>query len=181
MKNVLLLGDSICISYREKVREALKGRAEVCYPEENGRWAAYMYNSLKYWLPNLPKPDVIHFNTGIWDCEHLFDSEEPFCSVEEYVRDGMRLYRQLKKTGATIIFATTTPVAKGERFVEEEICAHTQALAAALIREGCIINDLHGVVSADMQGYISEDGCHPTEAGANTCAEAVLRAIEPYL
>ena len=29
MKNVLLLGDSICISYREKVKELLRGRSRM--------------------------------------------------------------------------------------------------------------------------------------------------------
>ena len=182
MKNVLLLGDSICISYREKVKQMLQGKAEVFYPEENCRWSGYMYNTLRYWLPNFPNPDIIHFNSGIWECVHLYGESEPFYTTEDYVRDVMRVYRELCKTGAKIIFATTTPILKHERLYDSEVQRNIDAIVPCLKAEGCEIDDLNSVVRTDMQRFIlPDDGCHLTDDGSSVCAKAVCRAIEPYL
>ena len=90
MKNAVLLGDSIRISYQLTVKSLLAGKADVLYPEENCRWAGYTLNSLRYWLPNLPtNPDVIHWNNGIWDSVVLYPEDGPFITVENYVRDIM--------------------------------------------------------------------------------------------
>ena len=63
MKNVLLLGDSIRMLYQPKVKELLKGRANVYGPAENGRWSDYTLNSLRFWLPQLPDADIVHWST----------------------------------------------------------------------------------------------------------------------
>lgn len=182
MKNVLLLGDSICISYRGEVKRALQGRAEVFYPEENCRWSGYMYNTLRYWLPNFPAPDVIHFNSGIWECVHLYGESEPFYTTQDYVRDVLRVYRELRKTGAKIIFATTTPILRHDRLNDAEVQRNTEAVVPCLMAEGCEINDLNRVIRADMQRFIlPDDGCHLTDDGARACAAAVCTLIEPYL
>ncbi len=57
MKNVLLLGDSIRMQYQPKVKELLKGRANVYGPVENGRWSGYTLNTLRFWLPQMPAAD----------------------------------------------------------------------------------------------------------------------------
>ena len=182
MKNLILLGDSICISYREKVKEMLEGKATVAYPEENCRWSGYMYNTLRYWLPELPKPDVIHFNSGIWECVHLYGESEPFYTTEDYVRDVMRVYRELCKTGAKVIFGTTTPITEHVKLYDHEVQKNLDAVLPVLKAAGCEINDLNAVVRADKGRFIiPDDGCHLTEDGAQACAEAVVKAVLPYL
>lgn len=182
MKNLILLGDSICISYREMVKDMLKDKANVAYPQENCRWSGYMYNTLRYWLPELPKPDVIHFNSGIWECVHLYGESEPFYTTEDYVRDVMRVYHELCKTGAKIIFATTTPIQKHVKLYNHEVQKNLDAILPYLQAEGCEINDLNAVVRADMDRFIlPNDGCHLTEEGAHACANAVVRTVSPYL
>ena len=42
MKQVFLIGDSIREGYCEKVKEALRDRAEVIYPGENCRTSQYI-------------------------------------------------------------------------------------------------------------------------------------------
>ncbi len=46
MKKLILLGDSIRMGYAAYVKEKLAGAAEVLFPEENCRFAQYMYLSL---------------------------------------------------------------------------------------------------------------------------------------
>ena len=58
MKQVILLGDSIRMQYQKSVGEKLADIAEVSGPEENGRWSGYTLNSLRFWLPQLPVPDL---------------------------------------------------------------------------------------------------------------------------
>ena len=67
MKNVLLLGDSRRQGYEPYVRTILEGRAGVYGPNENGRWAGYTLNSLRFWLDQFPVPQIVHWNCGLWD------------------------------------------------------------------------------------------------------------------
>lgn len=84
MKQILLLGDSLRMGYEPIVRRMLEGRAQVSGPEENGRWAGYTLNSLRFWIPNLPKPDIIHWNNGLWDLGDDYQLGRPFSLPEEY-------------------------------------------------------------------------------------------------
>ncbi len=77
MKNVLLLGDSIRMLYQPKVKELLKGRANVYGPAENGRWSDYTLNSLRFWLPQLPDADIVHWNNGFWDIGDNYQEVPP--------------------------------------------------------------------------------------------------------
>ena len=42
MKNVLLIGDSIRMGYDKSVKNSLKSKANVYFPEENCRFASYV-------------------------------------------------------------------------------------------------------------------------------------------
>ena len=114
MKEILLLGDSIRMFYQDRVKELLGEAYNVSGPTENGRFAAYTFNSLRMWLPTFPKPDVIHFNNGLWDTAILYAEDGCFTPLDEYIRTMERIVRQLKKTGARLIFATTTPTHPGK-------------------------------------------------------------------
>ena len=43
MKNVLLIGDSIRKGYDKAVKKTLEGKANVYFPEDNCRFASYVY------------------------------------------------------------------------------------------------------------------------------------------
>ena len=75
MKQVLLLGDSIRMFYQERVRQLLGEDYQLSAPEENCRFAAYTLNSLRMWLPKVPKPDIIHWNNGLWDTAVLYPED----------------------------------------------------------------------------------------------------------
>ena len=60
MKNLFLLGDSIRMQYQPVVAEKLKDLAEISGPHDNGRWSGYTLNSLRFWLPHLPRAAPDH-------------------------------------------------------------------------------------------------------------------------
>ncbi len=72
---ILLLGDSIRMGYGEYVREILNGKAEVFYPNDNGRFLQYTLRQLQDWKASLhlkgDEIDVVHWNNGLWDVGHL--------------------------------------------------------------------------------------------------------------
>ena len=111
MKNIMLLGDSIRMFYQKKVIEKLGNDYNVWGPEENVRFARYTQNSLRFYLAEFPNPDVIHWNNGLWDAATLYPEDGCFTPLEEYISSLKIILRELKKTGAEIIFATSTPVA----------------------------------------------------------------------
>ena len=105
-----LLGDSIRLGYEPLVRAGLKEMAEVVAPEENGRFAKHTLWGVNLWIRDLGKPDIVHWNNGLWDLNHEAPMVEALTSLTEYVETLKRTLNELQRTGASIIFATTTPV-----------------------------------------------------------------------
>lgn len=191
MKQVLLLGDSIRMFYQNRVKELLGEAYQVSAPEENGRFAAYTLNSLRMWLPTFPKPDIIHWNNGLWDTAVLYAEDGCFTPLDEYVRSLERILRRLRMTRAKIIFATTTPTHPGkEQWTGEmppkhsnaDIRRYNEAAAALMKREGVPVNDLYSLVCGDIEHYVSDDWIHPSPEGIETLAKAVantIREVDP--
>jgi hypothetical protein len=69
LPRVLLIGDSISMSYTLPVRELLEGKANVQHPPENCENTALGLKQLDSWL-GTKKWDVIHFNFGLHDLKH---------------------------------------------------------------------------------------------------------------
>ena len=66
MKNVILFGDSIRMQYQEPVGKRLADIANIYGPDENDRWSGYVLNSLRFWLPSFPTPDLVQWNAGLY-------------------------------------------------------------------------------------------------------------------
>ena len=89
--NVLLLGDSIRMNYQEQVSVQLGDDFYVWGSPDNGRFAKYTLCELKRILEGFgEKPDVIHWNNGLWDNSFNTEGDE-FTPIEEYIRDLKRL------------------------------------------------------------------------------------------
>ncbi len=179
MKKLLLLGDSIRLGYREEVAKNLEGEFEVWSPEDNCRFAKYTLCGLNGWLETWgEKPDVIHWNNGLWDTCVRYEEDGCFSSVEDYVRDMLKILRELKKYTPNIIFATTTPVNPlHENQDNETIDRYNAHLVPILREEGVIINDLNALVRPHIDEYICEDKIHMTAAGQAACGKAVADIV----
>ncbi len=120
LPRVLLLGDSISIGYTVSVRELLKGKANVHRAMENCGPTTRGLEKLEVWLGE-KKWDLIHFNFGLHDLKHmnekggLADPSKGRQQVPpaEYAKNLREIVARLKKTGATLIWRTTTPVPEG--------------------------------------------------------------------
>ena len=186
MKQVLLLGDSIRMYYQDRVRELLGEEYCVSAPEENCRFAAYTLNSLRMWLPTFPKPDIIHWNNGLWDTAVLYAEDGCFTPLNEYIRSLERILRKLRTTGAQIIFATTTPTHPDKvnwtndmppKHDNADIRRYNEAAVELMQREGIPVNDLYALVCDDIENYVCEDWIHPAPGGVETLAQAVAQKI----
>ncbi len=181
MKQVILLGDSVRMQYQRGVGIRLADIAEVTGPEENGRWSGYTLNSLRFWLPNLPTPDLVQWNCGLWDMGDDYQEGRHFYPPDLYEETCHRICRVLRKiTGnpsLPIVIATTTPTYQGDH---GDILLYNDILKKVAKEEGAAVNDLFSVVAASMDEMIGEDHIHLTSAGTDAVANrtaAVLRAL----
>ncbi len=184
MTKVFLLGDSIRGNYQDKVKELLaQNGCEVFYPDENCRFSRYTLNSLKFWLPICPNPDIIHWNNGLWDTMISYPEDGPFTEIDEYVRDMKRILRELRKTGAKVIFATTTAVGDGSPpWSNETIEEYNKAFIEAAGKDLDAINDLYALTRPNNTTYISpEDKVHLTPEGIDVLGSAVFESIRKFI
>ena len=185
---VLLLGDSIRLSYQPLVAEHMADRAEVVGPADNGRWAAYTREHLPQWLAELGTPDVVHWNNGLWDCGHWWQRDPQQIPIEDYVASLRQILNDLRAATASIIWATMTPIDEnrepgryGFDYTNAEIDNYNAAALAVMATEGVAVNDLHAVVGADLADNLEEDLQHLSERGMQRCAAAVAAAIDRML
>ena len=100
LPRVLLIGDSVSRGYTQAARTALVGKANVhrapanCGPTTSG------LKNIEAWLGD-GKWDVIHFNFGIHDRS---------VPVADYTARLEKLVERLQATGATLVWASTTPI-----------------------------------------------------------------------
>lgn len=180
MKNVLLLGDSRRMGYEPFVREMLSGRAQVFGPQENGRWAGYTLNSLRFWLNEFPVPDVVHWNCGLWDLGDDYQLGRPFSLPEEYRSAVERTVLVLRKffPGARIIFATTMPTTNPDT---AGIRAYNDIICQVARQENIPVDDLFATMHDKMVTYDRGDHLHLNEEGNRIVAAQVAAAIERLL
>ena len=104
-------------------------------------------------------------------------------SPEKYAANLETIVKRLKETGATLVFATTTPVPEGEfgRKVGDDKIYNDAALAV-MKKHGIKVNDLHAVMAGKMNKFGKKPGdVHFTAEGSALLAEAVARGIRKNL
>lgn len=184
---VLLLGDSIRMFYEKEVKTLLGKEYEVFSPSENCRFSSYMLNSLRFWLNDSPNPDIIHFNAGLWDTAILYSEDGCFVGIDEYVRNMKKVLRELKRTGAKIIFATSTLVNDKKETLpgpmppahkNTDIQSYNNAVLEAFKDEGILVNDLFALMYEKKEEYLCDDMIHPNDDGVKLLGKAVADAIK---
>lgn len=182
MKKIMLIGDSIRLSYYKEVAKMLVDSATVTGPEDNCRFSAYTLFRLSTWVPD-DDYDVIQWNNGQWDTCFMPDGKI-HTPLATYLELQERIASVLRKKTRRLIFATTTPVWP-EQFTsgsilprrDSDICEYNDAAVALLSNQSVEINDLHSCINADIKKYISEDMVHLTEEGVQVAARWVADMI----
>lgn len=195
LPRVLLIGDSISIGYTVPVRQMLRGRANVHRIPENGQYSSYGLAHIDEWLGD-GRWDVIHSNWGIWDTHFLdtsgdliTDADEPKFAgkssirtpIPEYQANLHRLIDRLERTGAKLIWASTTPLTcrAGDR--ARDIGRYNAAAAAVMRQRHVAVNDLCSCIAPHLDRLQSDDGCHFTPEGSDYLAARVAGSIAAAL
>lgn len=184
MKKVILIGDSIRMSYNARVKELLSDRAEVWGTGDNCRFAKYTLWNVNAWVNEGSggKPDVIHWNNGIWDTFKISERIKVFTPLDEYLRTMEQIYDELRQYGCPILFANTTPV--GRDFTldsNDTIDEYNSAICEFMQSKNVPINDLNAVVRPKLDEYIGPDLLHLSPAGVEAVSQKVAAFIGDYL
>ena len=111
LPRVLLIGDSISIGYTLATRKLLEGKANVHRIPTNGGPTVKGLENIDAWLGD-GKWNVIHFNWGLHDLKFMDDGKRQV-PIDEYEKNLGALVARLKKTGAKLVWAATTPYPDG--------------------------------------------------------------------
>ena len=190
LPQVLIIGDSISIGYFKPLQEKLKDIAIVIHNEGNAQHTAYGLKKLDQWLDDT-KWDVIHFNFGLHDLKYI-DEQGKNTSVEtgkqqipidQYVQNLDEIVKRLKKTGAKLIFATTTPVPDGTKIrVKGEAAIYNRVAIKVMKKHGVAINDLYSFALPRLKEIQRQSNVHfypkGSEQLAEQCAKSIIKALE---
>lgn len=183
LPRVLLIGDSVSIGYTLKVRELLKGKANVHRPLGNCSSTGYALDNLEKWLGE-KRWDVIHFNFGLHDAKQPPEGIR-HAPPDVYESNLRELLLQMKAKGSHLIWATTTPVPNGgnlspiRRFGSID---QYNGIAIKVMQEnGVAINDLNAIIAPQIGSVQKPNDVHFTDDGSAILAKQVAKAIEAEL
>jgi len=193
LPNVLIIGDSISIGYTAAVTGLLEGKAYVSRPQTNCGPSGKGVASIKSWVGK-KKWDVIHFNFGIWDTHYLHNGQlvrnrtkykpedlKRRNTTEKYVENLSKIIAVMKTTGATLIWASTTPFVSYGEDTKLLVAKNNKAAKALMEKEGVTINDLYNLALPHLKEWQSKDGCHFTRQGYGELAKQVASNVSDAL
>ena len=189
LPDVLLIGDSISMSYTVGACSRLAGVANVCRAPDNCRSTGQILANIETYLGGVAW-HVIHFNAGIHDLTWMDADGKPAdigvgdrqIPLARYRRNLERIVERLLQTGATLIWATTTPVQQGTPFRDpDDVIAYNTAAAGTVIRHQIAINDLFALAEPRLTDLQLPQNVHFTESGAEVLAVAVADCIRTAL
>jgi hypothetical protein len=125
--------------------------------------------------------DVIHFNFGVWDASYREESARFYrgrhtTSVEDYERNLRTVVAKMRKTGATIIWGSVTPVWDGppdKPSGDED--AYNRVAAKVMKENGVIINDLNA--ESRRQGFPKSNDVHSVGNLSQPVTDRILDAL----
>lgn len=189
LPRVLIIGDSISIGYTREVRARLAGRANVHRPPDNCGPTVWGLEQLDSWLGAGPW-DAIYFNFGLHDLKFMDENgtyivpgpqDRPLASPEEYAANLRELVARLRRTGARLVFATTTPVPAGTvgRVAGSQL-AYNAAAVAVMREAGVAIDDLHAFAAARPH-LMQSNNVHFTPEGCAALGDHVAATLATVL
>ncbi len=187
LPKVLLIGDSIAGGYHKRVFKALEGKAVVAKSSDNGESTAVGVIKIDGWLGEV-QWDVIHFNWGVWDM-YGWQYAEDDRSPAMYAQRLEALVVRMKKTGAKLIWATTTPVPPGPekamltRFKKEVVIdqdlerQYREAALQVMKKHKVQVNDLYALMKPRQSEFQANNDVHFSAAGSGLIAGQVAKVI----
>ena len=157
LPRVLLIGDSVSRGYTQPTRVALAGKANVHRAPANCGPTASGLKNLDVWL-GAGKWDVIHFNFGI------HDRGTP---AADYVKRLEEIVTRLEKTGAKLIWASTTPIPDNpaQKQTAQSVVEKNTLAAEVMTKHGIPTDDLFGAMTPRLKEFQPPLDVHYTGAG----------------
>ena len=196
LPKVVLIGDSLRLSYASVVATQLQGKAVVISPKENGGDSNSVSAHLEKWAIQA-QPDIVHFNCGIHDTKKYKATGKFQVSPEEYEANLRDIVQRLRKdTHAVVVFATTTPIlddraaaAREGREYEllESSVEQYNAIAKKVMAELKVpVNDLHAALAKpspphSVKTLLGIDGVHLTNDGKTILGQQVAQFLGEVL
>ncbi len=194
---VLLLGDSISIGYHAAVCESLQEFAHVVRPTlsddkkaENCAGTTKGVGAIDRWLAlDGGAWDLIHFNFGLHDIKRVDpktrknsnNSEDPHQADPEIYEKQLRfIAEKLQRTGARLIFSTTTPVPEGKVVplrVPEEVETYNAIARSVMENLGIQVHDLYAFALPRLAEIQKPVNVHFTPEGSRLLGIQVAAAI----
>jgi len=182
LPRVLLIGDSISIGYTLPVRQELTGKANVHRIPTNGGPTKSGIVNIAKWLGE-SKWDVIHFNFGLHDLRHMEDGKRQV-EPADYEANLRSLVTDLKKTGAKLIFGTTTPVPEGKLTPQRtfgDVATYNDIALKVMKENGVAIDDLNAAVTPEIAKLQNPNDVHYNPEGYSVLGKAVVKSINAAL
>jgi lysophospholipase L1-like esterase len=180
LPRVLLLGDSISIGYTVPVRDALTGKANVHRAPANCGPTTRGLENIDAWLGD-GDWDVIHFNWGLHDLKFIDGKRQ--VPLEQYKKNLRKLVERLKKTGATLVWCSTTPVPEGVSppRTNEDVLAYNAAAAAIMKENDIATDDLYAFSQPRLEKIQRKANVHFSPEGSRVLGKEVARQIQQAL
>ncbi len=189
LPKVMLIGDSITSAYWGTVAKALEGKAVVTLIQAKSTVLAV--KDIDGTLGDT-KWDVIHFNWGVWDM-YGWTNDPTDRSPAMYAQRLETLVVRMKKTGARLIWATTTPAPpkpeitmlkqwKKEVVIDQDLERQYQEAALQVMKKHDVqVNDLYALLKPRQSEFQADDNVHMSGAAsalmAGQAAECILKCL----
>ena len=174
LPRVLLIGDSVSRGYTLPARVALERKANVHRAPENCGPTANGIKKMDVWLGE-GKWDVIHFNFGIHDRK---------TSAKDYGDRLELIVKQLKATGAKLIWARTTPIPPDTKDGPEATTSiiEKNRIAADIMKKNMVhVNDLFDFITPQLSKVQNPMDVHFKGEGYDMLGRQVALKIEQVL
>jgi len=172
LPRVLLIGDSVSRAYTLTVRKELAGKANVHRAPANCGPTATGLKKMDIWLGD-GNWDIIHFNFGIHDRN---------TSIADYTERLEQLIERMEPTGATLLWANTTPLPDVPgKYTSVSVIERNAAAADLMAKHEIPVNDLFAAISPKLDEMQRPDDCHFHGPGNTYLGETVARFLEAHL
>ncbi|ADE53994.1 family 16 glycoside hydrolase [Coraliomargarita akajimensis] len=193
---ILIVGDSIVGGYYGATRNLFAGEAVVfsggtTYNDADPNWKQIVDKYIKKggkrgW-------DVIQFNWGLHAMKHVdannrtMDADEEGARVqfspEAYLAELEQFVQELKRTEATLVFATTTPIPEGSKggIAPLDQSAYNEPAKALMQQHGILVNDLYAYALPRLKDIQLWQNVHFTAYGSEQLAQQNYAVLKPLL
>jgi len=177
LPNVLLMGDSICNGYNNKVRALLKGKANVYAMGSGMNLTRGNIRQVQRAVLAAADFSVVHFNIGLHGLGNRIKPERYEPLMQQYVKNFKEL-----APNSYLIWGSITPIWDKETGVlkpDNKLIVTRNAIAERVMKEnGILITPLYDLVINKLE---LGSGIHWSAAGYQIMAEAIAKNIETEL